>query len=129
MEIPSQRLRRGNLQTLWPRSQMLRTQERATQDAMPCGRPPVTLAGRRWQNGSHPVRPAPLLPGSLNPASSLGQSLRPVNSAYWNTKSLQLSLGYNWKSQELAFGKVVSDSKNILAQGEIYSADERGGDR
>lgn len=33
------------------------------------------------------------------------------------------------KSQELAFGKVASDSKNILVQGEIYSSDERGGDR
>lgn len=33
------------------------------------------------------------------------------------------------KSQELAFGKVASDSKNILAQGEIYSSDERGGDQ
>lgn len=33
------------------------------------------------------------------------------------------------KSQELASGKVASDSKNILAQGEIYSSDERGGDQ
>lgn len=39
------------------------------------------------------------------------------------------SLGYNFKSQELAFGKVASDSKNVLAQGEIYAADERDGDQ
>ena len=42
---------------------------------------------------------------------------------------MQLSLRYYLKSQELAFGKVASDSKNILAQGERYSSDERGGDQ
>lgn len=42
---------------------------------------------------------------------------------------MPLSLGYNSKSQELAFGKVASHSKNVLAQGEIYSADERAGDQ
>ena len=43
--------------------------------------------------------------------------------------SLQLSPRCNLKSQELTFGKVASDSKNVLAQGEIYSSDERGGDQ
>lgn len=42
---------------------------------------------------------------------------------------MQLSLRHNLKSQELAFGKVASDSKTILAQGEIYSSDERGGNQ
>lgn len=43
---------------------------------------------------------------------------------------MRLSLRYNLKSQELAFGKkVASDSKNLLAQGEIYSVDERAGDQ
>lgn len=39
---------------------------------------------------------------------------------------MQLSLEYNLKSQNLAFGKVASDSRNILAQGEIYPSDKMG---
>jgi hypothetical protein len=50
-----------------------------------------------------------------------------VKEASWYTKSIQLSLGYNLKSQELVFGKAASDSKNILVQGKIYSSDERCG--
>lgn len=88
--------------------------------------------GGWWQSRSHCMvwpTPGPQLTGNLSTAFYLGQSLHTVNSAYWNTKGVQLSLGYNLKSQELAFGKVASDSKNILAQGEIYSSDEMGGDR
>lgn len=44
-------------------------------------------------------------------------------------RNIQLSLGYNLKSQEYVFGKAASDSKNILVQREIYPSDERCGER
>lgn len=83
-----------------------------------------------WQNGSHTAnQPSPnlLLKGNLPTASDLGQALQ--TPTYWDTESTQLSLGCNLKSQESAFGKVTSDSKNILAQGKIYSSDESGGNQ
>ena len=99
---------------------------------MCCGRPSVSLARGRFAQGLVAGwKPHCVIWSSLGPLppGTIVQSLHTVNSAHWDPKSMPLSLRYNLKNQELAFGKVASDSKNILAQGEICSADERIGDQ